>query len=275
MDTTAKKGLMGVKLTNAFGVDPDDLIIVGGDTPDKKSPLYDERVNLPVNESLVKNIMVYGVLEPVLVRKNSHEDFEVVDGRQRVRAAREANNRLREAGRDAEVIRVPILVKKAEGGVLAGMMVSANEIRQDDTPLAKARKAGHLIGLGRTEDEVATIFGVTTQTIGNWLRLLNLAPELLTQVEQGNVSASEASKVAKAPEAVQRKIAAKVEAEPAKRGRPSGEGGVSLVPSKKRIRTMIETPEVKSSRAAVAALNWVLGLLDDEGLDRALRESKA
>lgn len=268
---TEKKGLTGIKLL-AYSVDPDDLVIVGGDTPDKKSPLYDERVNLPVNESLVKNIMVYGVLEPVLVRKNAHDDFEVVDGRQRVRAAREANRRLREAGRDAEVIRVPIIIKKAEGSQLAGMMVSANEIRQDDTPLAKARKASHLIGLGRTEDEAATIFGVTPQTIGNWLRLLNLTPELLSQVEQGNVSASEASKVAKAPEAVQRKIAAKVEAAPTQKGRPTG--ATSLVPSKKRIRTMIETSEVKSNRAAVAALNWVLGLLDDEGFDRALRESK-
>lgn len=274
MGTDEKTGLTGIKLNNVYSVDPDNLIIVGGDTPDKKSPLYDERVNLPVSESLVKNIMVYGVLEPVLVRKNAHEDFEVVDGRQRVRAAREANRRLREAGRDAEIVRVPIVIKRAEGSQLAGMMVSANEIRQEDTPLAKARKASRLIGLGRTEEEIATIFGVTSTTIGNWLRLLNLTPELLSQVEQGNVSAKNAAQVAKAPEEVQRKIAAKVEAKPTKRGRPKGEAGVSLVPSKKRIRTMIETADVKGNRPAVAALNWVLGLLDDEGFARALRESK-
>lgn len=269
---TEKKGLTGIKLNNVYSVDPDNLIIVGGDTPDKKSPLYDERVNLPVNDSLVKNIMVYGVLEPVLVRKNAHEDFEVVDGRQRVRAAREANRRLREAGRDAEIIRVPIVIKKAEGSQLAGMMVSANEIRQDDTPLCKARKASRLVGLGRTEEEVAMIFGVTTATINNWLRLLSLTPELLSQVEQGNVSASEATKVAKAPEAVQRKIAAKVEATPSQKGRPAG--SAQLVPGRKRIRTMIESQPVKSNRAAVAALNWVLGLLDDEGFERALRETQ-
>lgn len=270
MDTnpSPKKGLTGVKLS-AYGVDPDDLIIVGGDTPDRKSSIYDERVDLQVKESLVLNIMAYGVLVAVLVRKNAHDECEVVDGRQRVRAAREANRRFREAGRDDECIRVPIIVKKAESSQLAGMMVSANENRQDDTPLAKARKASRLLALGRTEDEIAVIFGVTPQTIGNWLKLLDLTPELLGQVEQGNVSAYQAMQVADAPANVQEKIADKAKkGGGVKRGRPQGSG--TLVPSKNRIKTKLETQTVKNCRPAAAALLWVLGLLDEDGFDKAL-----
>jgi len=38
---------------DAFMFDPDDLVLV----TDEKSPLYDDRVELPIDESLVMNIM--------------------------------------------------------------------------------------------------------------------------------------------------------------------------------------------------------------------------
>ena len=79
--------------------DPNTLTIVS----DKKHPLYDERATMPVDERLVESIMKSGVLEPVIVRRNGEDEkgrpiVEVVDGRQRVRAAIIANHRIGEQG---------------------------------------------------------------------------------------------------------------------------------------------------------------------------------
>src|ERR1700743_1127639 len=76
--------------TNLLLFDPKDLTIV----TDERSPLYDERVDLPVDEALVDSIVDQGVLEAILVRKNPETGkTEVVNGRQRGRATVEANKR--------------------------------------------------------------------------------------------------------------------------------------------------------------------------------------
>ena len=67
----SKQALEGQRL-NAFGMDPDKLTIIGLDTDDgPEHPLYDERVRLPLDESFVKNVKVYGVIEDVIVCKDA------------------------------------------------------------------------------------------------------------------------------------------------------------------------------------------------------------
>jgi ParB family chromosome partitioning protein len=174
--------------TDTFLFDPETLVLV----TDESSAVYDERVHIPTDEALVLNIMVNGVLENILVRTNGQRDghsvVEVIDGRQRVKAAREANKRLAEAGK--ATIRVPANLKKGEPVDMAGIMISANEIRKADDQRIRARKLQRYINMGRTEEEAAVQFGVNVQTVKNLLSYLDLNPEVQRDIEKMGLPAS-------------------------------------------------------------------------------------
>jgi ParB family chromosome partitioning protein len=167
-------------------ISPNKLVIVGCDQS-KDSPLNDDRAAWDVDEALVRNIMVYGIQQPVLVRFDAGEAF-VVDGRQRVKAAREAAKRQADAGEYE--IKVPCIEVQADDNRVVGIMVSTNELRQDDSVLSRARKAAKLLDLTGDEEEVALAFGKHVRTIKNWLKLLQAAPEVHQAIEDGKISAN-------------------------------------------------------------------------------------
>lgn len=81
--------------SNLLNFDPTKLVLV----TDTTSPLYAPRVHLLVDEALARNIDYQGVLEPIAASKNPETgETEVVFGRQRVKAARLANEWRREPG---------------------------------------------------------------------------------------------------------------------------------------------------------------------------------
>jgi len=84
----ASKTAFDASRISAFGFDPDDLVLI----EDPKHPLYDARIKLPLKPEFVANIKALGVTVPVVVRKIDGRPV-VIDGRQRVRAAIEANPR--------------------------------------------------------------------------------------------------------------------------------------------------------------------------------------
>ncbi len=181
--------------------DPNDLVIVGVDTKDgEEHPRWDVRVRLPFDESLCRNIMTHGVLQPVIVHKVGTA-YEVVDGRQRVLHAREAARRQDAAG-DVPV-KVPAVVRRGEDAQLFGVSRSANAHRRGDTPMTNARNAQRMLDLGATEGEVSIAFGVTLPTLADWLSLLDLAGPVRTAVDRGEVSASAAAVLATLPAAEQ------------------------------------------------------------------------
>ena len=183
---------------DAYMFDPDDLVLV----TDEKSPLYDERIHLPVDEALVANIMFapngtpQGVLEPINAMRNTETGkVEVIDGRQRVKAAREANKRLRKRG--LEPVWVPCMLKKTTGHGAMGMLISSNEHRQNDTPLGRAKKMQRYIDLGRDEAEIAVLFGISEASVKNQLSLLDEPAAVRNAVEAGKISTSDGCKLAK------------------------------------------------------------------------------
>lgn len=167
--------------------DPTHLVIVGLDVEEDGSPLNDERSTWDVDEAMVKNIMVYGIQQPVLVRQESGKTY-VVDGRQRVKAARTAAHRQDEAGEYGT--KVPCIEVKGDDGRVSGIMVSTNEIRQDDDILTKAAKAARLFDLVGDKEEVALAFGRSTKTIDNWTRLLTADPAVHEAIREGKISAA-------------------------------------------------------------------------------------
>lgn len=244
--------------TNAFTFDPNDLMLI----EDENHPLYDSRVAMPLDEALVKSIMYQGVIEPVVVTKQEGQPV-VVDGRQRVRCAREANKRLLEMGR--EPVRVVCVVKRGDESDLFGVAISANENRQDDTPLGRAHKCVRYLAMGRTEEEAAITFGVTRQCIQQWLKLLDCSAPVRKAVEEGKLAASAAVSLADLPTAEQtdalsalladsRQTGKRVTARKAAKAAGKAAGKMK---GKREIRKKLEETGLPSGFKA--ALKWVLG----------------
>jgi len=181
---------MGLNTKTVYGADgssnlltfyPEKLTIV----TDPAHPLYDERVNLPLDEAMVLNIMAFGVLVAIMVTRDPDTgSVMVIDGRQRVRHAIEANKRLAAQGRD--LILVPASTRKGDNdATLMGMTVATNELRQADPPMVRAAKMQRLKNLGQDDAAVAVAFGCDRKTVENTLALLDCAKPVQKAVEGG------------------------------------------------------------------------------------------
>ena len=250
--------------TNTLFFDPDDLTLV----TDENSPLYDPRVHLPVDENMVLNIMFQGVIQAISVCKNPETGkTEVAAGRQRVKAAREANKRLRERGQ--KTLLVPANVRRGSGAALAAVMVSENEIRQSDTPIGRAEKMQRLMAQGYGEADLAVVFGCTMQTVKATLMLLECCADVQKAVEAGTISITHAKQLAKLEPAEQREkvaelIAAGDGAKPRERAQKQR---AVLGTDKPKMRTRAEIAgklsEVEDGPFA-DALKWVLGNSEEQ-----------
>lgn len=176
--------------TNVFLLDPNKVVVV----TDPKHPLYDDRVNWPLKESMIRSIMSRGVLEAIAVRKNG-DALEVVYGRRRVLHAREANRRLIEKGE--KPIRVKAEIARGDEGKHIGSNLASNLFEADST-MSKARKAQLAIEHGQTPEEVAVDMDVTVQCLINqWLPLLDLDPVIKKAIDDGKIAPSAAAPLAK------------------------------------------------------------------------------
>ncbi|MHA0949535.1 ParB/RepB/Spo0J family partition protein [Enterobacter ludwigii] len=244
--------------SNVLSFEPEKLHLV----TEKSHPLYDERIHLPVSEAMVLNIMDQGVLEPIIVWKDPETGLScVVDGRQRVRHTLEANIRLQAAGK--ETLKVPAVTKRGSAHRMAQAMISANEIRQADTPVGRAKKMADAMERGHDEDDLALMFGVSIQTIRATLALLDTTQAVRDAVESGTVTITQARQLASLTPDEQREKVRELEVatagtrghEKSRRQRQVLGEAKPRMKSRKDITSALET----ASGEYAAALRWVLG----------------
>lgn len=241
MPKASRDSLHAKGKTDVYYFDPADVVLV----ENEKSVLYDERVKNDYKESLVLNMLFQpdpdgppqGVLKVLLGQRNPETGkVEIIDGRQRTKAAREANKRLKKQG--AEPIRLPVLLKRAGSAQrVMAMLISSNEHATEESPSAKARKAQRYIDLGRDEKEVATLLGVSEATVKNMLRLLDAPAALRNAADAGKITQSDAYKLSREePEEAKKKLSKLLEHAP-------------RVPGKKRSRNAQKAREIVSGNA--------------------------
>ena len=252
--------------SNLYQMLPEELEII----TDKEDPLYDPRVELPVEENLILNIMYHGILENVIATKRGDKAI-VVAGRQRVKAALEANKRLKAQGK--ELVRVPTVFRRGDEIAQVGVMISENEIRQSDGILGKADKCRKFLDMGRTEAEAATVFGVTIQTIKNWLEIISLTPSVKKAVDNGMISATAAAKLSGLAPAEQKQAAEELLESAAKSGKKRVSVGkaAAKVGKKRSMRSkkeIMDVVEVANDPWVRGVLKWVLGECEDIGPDK-------
>lgn len=244
--------------TNVLTFVPENLHLVNEPT----HPLYDERIHLPLSESMVLNIMEYGVLEPVIVWKDKETGITcVVDGRQRVRHTLEANIRL--AARGEKLLLVPGVVKTGSAVRMSNFMVSANEIRQADTPLGRAKKMSAMLERSHDEKDLALMFGCSIRTVQATLALLECTQAVQDAVEANHITVTHARQLAELPPEDQRQkvkeltdagAGAKGHERARRQRRVMGE-----VQPRLRTRKEITKALTDASGDYAAALRWVLG----------------
>ncbi len=196
--------------SDLFSFDPEKLVII----EDPKHPLYDERAFGPVDEALVLNIMANGVLQPIIFRTeemNGKNVAVVIAGRQRVKAAREANKRLAAKGEPLRM--VPAVRRKSNDHDTIGFMVSENELRKNDDMLIKASKARRMMEeYSYSEEKCALMFGVSVATLRRYMAIDEATPEVRSAFVAGELPAGAAVELAKLQPADQREAVANMKA---------------------------------------------------------------
>jgi ParB family chromosome partitioning protein len=242
MPKASRDALNAKGKTDVYYFDPADVVLVTS----KESVLYDERVDNDYKESRV--------LKVLLGRRNPETGkVEIIDGRQRTKAAREANKRLKKQG--GEPIRLPVLLRRASSDQrVMAMLISSNEHATEDSPLAKARKAQRYIDLGRDEKEVAALFGISPATVKNLLALLEAPAAVRNAVESGKISVSDGYRLARLePAEAKGKVAELVEKAPRAAGKKRS-------PNAKKAREIVQGAD--STARARAVIEATANILD-------------
>lgn len=226
-----------------FKESPEKVVVIGHDTTDgAEHYLYDERIKHPLDESLVRHIMTFGVRVPVLVEAIEGVPH-VADGRRRILHAREANRRLVAAGEKPIVVQM--VVAKGDEKTLNALAISLNEHRLNDTPLTRAAKcARYLMRNGDDIEDAALHFNVDANTIRSWAKIDSLAAPVKAEIEAGRITATAASKWADMKKADQ--VAALELA--------LADSGGKRVSVAKAARTVNPDAPVKPKKAALLAL---------------------
>lgn len=145
---------------------------------------------------LVHSVREFGVLQPVVVRKNTEGQYELIMGERRTRAAREA-------GLDV----IPAIVRDTADEDLLRDALLENLHRSELNPLEEASAYQQLLeDFGITQEELATRIGRSRPQISNTIRLLKLPVPVQQRVAAGVLTAGHARAILslETPESMQR-----------------------------------------------------------------------
>jgi ParB family chromosome partitioning protein len=155
-------------------------IAVGSITPNPRQPrqAFDEEAL----EELAASITEVGLLQPVVVRKVSDGNYELVMGERRWRASQQAGLEY-----------IPAIVRETPDTDMLRDALLENLHRQQLNPLEEAAAYQQLLDdFGATHEQLAQRIGRSRPHISNTLRLLNLPPVVQKRVAAGVISAGHA-----------------------------------------------------------------------------------
>ena len=152
-----------------------------------------------INE-LAESIKAKGLVQPILVRpsKNSSDEFEIIAGERRWRAAQ-----------IAQLHELPAVVKNLDDTEALEMAIIENVQRADLSPIEEAAGYKKLMEQYKhTQEALASVVGKSRSHIANILRLLNLPNSVQDMINQGIISPGHARAIMNSafPEQLAKKI---------------------------------------------------------------------
>jgi ParB family chromosome partitioning protein len=136
---------------------PVDIIEVN---PDQPRRIFGEDELMELTESIKE----YGVIQPVIVKKNKLGDYELIAGERRLRAAKMLG-----------LFTVPCIILETDERTSAELAIIENLLREDLNIFEQATSFRRLIeDYGMTQEELARKMSMSQSTVANKLRLLKL-----------------------------------------------------------------------------------------------------
>ena len=133
-------------------------------------------------EELKESVREFGVLQPLLVRKVGDNQYELIAGERRLRAAKLAG-----------LTEVPVDIREFNNEEIAQIALIENIQRENLNAMEEARAYDRLIKeFDLTQETVARKVGRSRSHIANFLRLLNLAEQVQAYVANGSLSMGQA-----------------------------------------------------------------------------------
>ena len=127
---------------------------------------------------LAKSIKEYGISEPLIVRINDNDEFELIAGERRLRASTLVGLKT-----------VPAYIRIANDNESLVMALVENIQRHDLDPIEIALSYQRLIDeIQLTQEQMSERVGKKRSTIANYLRLLKLDPIIQTGIRDGFIS---------------------------------------------------------------------------------------
>ena len=144
---------------------------------------------------LARNIKKLGLIHDVLLYKNG-ENYHVLTGRKRILSLKKSR---------VKTIPAKVLSEKPNNAEIALILLSENFIRKP-SPAQEAQQIKNLIESGYSIEEIHKTTGIPIRMLKARLKLLKLNQEWFEKLQKGEITLSKALKIAKLPEAVQKKL---------------------------------------------------------------------
>ena len=133
-------------------------------------------------DELAASIKEIGILQPPVVRKIGDNQYELIMGERRYRAAKLAG-----------LVNIPVIVRQTSDNELLREALVENIHRSNLNSLEEAAAYNQMLSdFGFTHDELAERLGKSRPVITNTLRLLNLPPSVQKRLAAGTISAGHA-----------------------------------------------------------------------------------
>lgn len=144
-------------------------------TPGKYQPRREMDDNA-LNE-LATSIRAQGILQPILVRKTAKENYEIIAGERRWRAAHKA-----------ELTAVPVIIKEIPDEAAMAIGLIENIQRENLNAMDEAFGLQRLLTeFSLTHQEIAEAIGRSRTAVSNLLRLLNLPEAVQKYLQHGDL----------------------------------------------------------------------------------------
>lgn len=126
-------------------------------------------------KELSDSIVAQGIIQPIIVRNLEGDNYEIIAGERRWRAAQ-----------IAELHEVPVIIKDIDDKAVMAIALIENIQREDLNPLEESEALKRLLEeFGLTHQQIATAVGKSRATVSNLLRLLELDSEVKKLLAKG------------------------------------------------------------------------------------------
>ncbi|MES2984282.1 MAG: ParB/RepB/Spo0J family partition protein [Pseudomonadota bacterium] len=146
---------------------------------------FDEAALAELSDSIEK----HGLMQPIVVRLIAHNQYEIIAGERRFRAATLA-----------KLVEVPVIIREVSDSEALELALIENIQRADLNPLEEAAGYQRLMNeFGYTQEKLAPVVGKSRSHVANLLRLLKLPESVKKRIDTGELTMGHARAILMSP----------------------------------------------------------------------------